>query len=113
MSNRDQLAHRTVLLNSTCRQVTDANGVDLRTMAEPEGMRGLREPIHPRDHHVFFGALDPGRLTFAEKTFRKLPTARAAMPDGDFRNWTGIGAWVRRTAEELTQLDAGHVPEDP
>ncbi|HEY8653187.1 MAG TPA: hypothetical protein VIL87_08840 [Dermatophilaceae bacterium] len=57
--------------------------------------------------------LDPGRLTFAEKTLRKLPAARAMMPEGDFRDWTEIDAWARSIAEELTQLDAGHVPEDP
>jgi hypothetical protein len=35
------------------------------------------------------------------------------MPEGDFRDWTEIEGWARGIAEELTQLDAGHVPEDP
>jgi menaquinone-dependent protoporphyrinogen oxidase len=116
MSNRDLLAHRPVWLFSTGplgTDATDAKGVDLRTTAEPKEIPGFREAIHPRDHHVFFGALDPGRLTFAEKTLRKLPAARAMMPEGDFRDWTEIEVWARNIAEVLTQLDAGHVQEDP
>lgn len=92
---------------------TDAKGVDLRMTAEPREIPGFRTAIHPRDHHVFFGALDPGRLTFAEKTLRKLPAARAMMPEGDFRDWTDIEDWARSIAEELTQLDAGLVEEEP
>jgi menaquinone-dependent protoporphyrinogen oxidase len=117
MSNRDLLAHRPrVWLFSSGplgTDVTDAKGVDLPTAAEPKEIPGFRETIHPRDHHVFFGALDPGRLTFAEKTLRKLPAARAMMPEGNFRDWTEIEVWARNIAQELTQLDAGHVPEDP
>ena len=116
MSNRDLLAHRPVWLFSSGplgTGATDVKGVDLRTSAEPKEIPGFREAIHPRDHHVFFGALDPGRLTFAEKTLRKLPAARAMMPEGDFRDWTEIEVWARNIALELTQLDAGHVQEDP
>jgi menaquinone-dependent protoporphyrinogen oxidase len=71
------------------------------------------ETIHPREHHVFFGALDPGRLTFTGKTLRRLPAARAMMSEGDFRDWTEIEVWARSIAEELTRLDAGAVQEDP
>lgn len=116
MSNRDLLAHRPVWLFSTGplgTDATDAKGVDLRTAAEPKEIPGFREAIHPRDHRVFFGALDPGRLTFAEKALRKLPAAREMMPEGDFRDWTEIEAWARSIAEELTQLDVGAVGEDP
>ncbi|MGZ4532981.1 MAG: flavodoxin domain-containing protein [Mycobacteriaceae bacterium] len=91
---------------------TDAKGVDLRMTVDPKEIPGFREAIHPRDHDVFFGTLDPGRLTFAEKTLRELPAARAMMPEGDFRDWTEIEVWARSIAEELTQLDAGHVQED-
>jgi menaquinone-dependent protoporphyrinogen oxidase len=119
VSNRDLLAHRPVWLFSTgplgtdATDAIDAKGVDLPATAEPKEIPGFREAIHPRDHHVFFGALDPGRLTFAEKTLRKLPAARAMMPEGDFRDWTEIEVWARSIAQELTQLDVGHVQEDP
>jgi len=112
MSNQALLAHRPVWLFSTGPLGTDAkdaNGVDLRTAAEPRQIPGLQESIHPRDHHVFFGSLDPSRLTFAEKTLRKLPAARAIMSEGDFRDWTEIEDWARSIAEELTYPDAGQV----
>jgi menaquinone-dependent protoporphyrinogen oxidase len=35
------------------------------------------------------------------------------MPEGDFRDWTAIEVWARSIAEDLTQLDAGDVEEDP
>ncbi|RYF59842.1 MAG: protoporphyrinogen oxidase, partial [Comamonadaceae bacterium] len=85
--------------------------MSLRTTAEPKEIRGFRTAIHPRDHHVFFGALDPGRLT--EKTLRKLPAARAMMPERDFRDWTDIEDWARSIAEELTQQDARRAEEEP
>lgn len=116
MSKRDLLAHRPAWLFGTGRlgtDATDAEGVDLRTTAEPKEIPGFRTAVHPRDHHVFFGALDPGRLAFAEKTLRNLPAPRAMMPVGDFRDWTGSRFGRRSIAEELTQLDAGHVEEDP
>jgi menaquinone-dependent protoporphyrinogen oxidase len=113
MSNRDVLSHRPVWLFSTGplgTQDTDANGVDVRTAAEPKEIPELREAIHPRDHHVFFGALDAGRLTFAEKALRKLPAARAIMPEGDFRDWTEIETWARRIAAELDAIQARETP---
>jgi hypothetical protein len=84
-----------------------------RTTVEPREIPGFLEAIRPRDHHVFFGALNPGRLTFAEKTLPKLATTRAMMPEGDIRDRTEIEVWARSIAEKLTQLDAAHVQEDP
>jgi menaquinone-dependent protoporphyrinogen oxidase len=116
MSNRDLLSRRPVWLFSTGplgTQDTDANGVDVRAAAEPKDIPGFREAIHPRDHHVFFGALDPGKLTFAEKTLRKLPAARAIMPEGDFRDWAEIEDWARSIGQQLTQVDAGPAAAAP
>ncbi len=59
-------------------QATDAEGRDVREAAEPKEIAELREAIQPRDHRVFFGALDPGRLGFAERLIRKMPAARTA-----------------------------------
>jgi menaquinone-dependent protoporphyrinogen oxidase len=51
----------------------------------PEEIPEFTEALHPRGHRVFFGALDPSvKLTFAERSLRKLPAARPALPDGDF-----------------------------
>ena len=116
MSNQELLAHRPVWLFSTGplgTEATDTEGADPRLAAEPKEITGFREAVHPRDHHVFFGALNPGSLTFAEKTLRRLPAARAMMPEGDFRDWTEIDAWARSIAADLTKLNAGQVPEAP
>ncbi len=60
----------------------------------PTDIASLRDAIHPRDHRVFFGALDPGKLGFAQRAMRMLPAARAVLPEGDFRDWDAIGAWA-------------------
>lgn len=107
-SNRDLLAQRPVWLFSDGplgTEVTDAEGADLRAAAEPKEISGFQEAIHPRDHRVFFGALDPDRLTFAERTLRKLPAARAILPEGDFRDWGEIEDWARSIAEDSRRLD--------
>ncbi len=68
-------------------KTTDDKGRDLREVAEPKEIPGFKDAIAPRDHHVFFGALDPRKLSFAERSLRKLPAARAMLPEGDFRDW--------------------------
>ena len=79
----------------------DAKGRDLRTVTVPKEIPEFTEALHPRGHHVFFGALDPGKLTFAERSLRKLPAARAALPGGDFRDWPEIDDWAAGIAREL------------
>ena len=92
---------------------TDAKGVDLRTTAEPKEISGFREAIHPQDQHVFFRCPRSRRTHLRGEDGAKLPAVRAMMPQGDFRDWTEIQVWARSIAEELSQLDAGHVQEDP
>jgi menaquinone-dependent protoporphyrinogen oxidase len=108
-SNRDVLAKRPVWLFSSGplgTEATDAKGVDLRTSAEPKELPEFQETIHPRDHHIFFGVLDPGKLSFTERSLRKLPSARAILPEGDFRDWDEIQDWAYGIALEMTKLDA-------
>jgi len=68
---------------------------------EPEEISGFWETIHPRGHRVFFGALDPGRLGIAHRMIRRLPAARAILPEGDFRDWNDIEAWAESIAHAL------------
>ena len=94
----------------------DATDAKEWTCARPPSLRRSPDsgrPSAPKTNTSSSGALDPGGLTFAEKTVRKLPAVRAMMPEGDFRDWTEIQVWARSIAEELSQLDAGHVQEDP
>jgi menaquinone-dependent protoporphyrinogen oxidase len=106
-SNQDLLAQRSVWLFTSGplgHEATDAKGVDLHTAAEPRELPEFQEVIHPREHCVFFGVLDPGRLSFAERSLRKLPAARATLPEGDFRDWDEIQEWAYRIAKEMTTL---------
>jgi menaquinone-dependent protoporphyrinogen oxidase len=64
---------------------------------QPRQLPELRRTIAPRDHRVFFGALDPSVLGFAERMIAKAVKA----PTGDFRDWDAIRAWAEGIAEEL------------
>jgi menaquinone-dependent protoporphyrinogen oxidase len=104
MQNRTVLASRPVWLFSSGPLGTepkDAQGRDLRVVSEPKEIAEFREAISPRDHRVFFGALDSGRLGVAHRMTRKLPAARAALPEGDFRDWKDIEAWASSIAQAL------------
>ncbi len=81
----------------------DAQGRDLRDMAEPKEIAEFREAITPRDHRVFFGALDRSTLGFKDRMITNLPAGRALFPEGDFRDWTEIEAWAESIAHELAQ----------
>ena len=54
----------------------------------------LRETLNPRDHRIFFGALDKEKLGFGERMIAKAVKA----PDGDFRDWDQIEAWAEGIA---------------
>jgi len=106
--NIDHLTGRPVWLFSSGplgTGTTDAAGRDLRLVSVPTDVTELVQIIHPRDHHVFFGALDPARLRPSEKAVRRLPAARGLMPEGDFRNWEEIDAWARTVAEQVREPD--------
>lgn len=73
---------------------------------EPKEINELREIVHPMGHRVFFGALDPEKLGGKHRTIRMLPAARAALPEGDFRNWNDIKAWAGGIARALATQPA-------
>ena len=79
----------------------DDDGKDLREAGVPSDLAELQALVHPREHRVFFGALDPRRLTVAERALRTLPAGRALLPEGDFRDWKDIEAWATHIAAEL------------
>jgi menaquinone-dependent protoporphyrinogen oxidase len=102
--NRSVLAGRPVWLFSSGPLGTgtkDAQGRDLIVVAEPKELAEFREAINPRDHRVFFGALDSSKLGVAHRMTRKLPAARATLPEGDFRDWKDIEAWAVSIAGAL------------
>jgi menaquinone-dependent protoporphyrinogen oxidase len=82
-------------------KATDEEGRDLREVSDPRELPELVEAVHPRQHRVFFGVLDPSRLTLAERALRRLPAGRELLPEGDFRDWSDVDAWTRDIAGEL------------
>jgi menaquinone-dependent protoporphyrinogen oxidase len=64
---------------------------------QPRQLAALRESLRPRDHRIFFGALDRDKLGFGERMIVKAVKA----PDGDFRDWDRIRAWADEIAAEL------------
>ncbi len=107
--NRALLANRPVWLFSSGplgTETKDAQGQDLRTVTEPKEITELRELIKPRDHRVFFGALDSSKLGFGHRMLRKLPAARNLLPEGDFRDWNDIEAWAISIARALATPQA-------
>ncbi|MBJ7357815.1 flavodoxin domain-containing protein [Nocardioides sp.] len=81
----------------------DDRGHDLLEVTAPQELPDLVEALRPRDHHVFFGALDPTKLSLAHRALRRLPTGRKLLPEGDFRDWQDVERWA---AEIATQLSA-------
>jgi menaquinone-dependent protoporphyrinogen oxidase len=108
--NRAVLAARPVWLFSSGplgTQATDAEGRVVRAAAEPEEIAALREAIHPREHRVFFGALDASRLGFRDRVIRSLPAGRGLLPAGDFRDWAEIETWATEIARDLAKAGRG------
>jgi menaquinone-dependent protoporphyrinogen oxidase len=64
---------------------------------QPKQLAEIRERISPRDHQMFFGALDRSKLSFGERMIVKAVRA----PDGDYRNWDDISAWADGIAVSL------------
>lgn len=108
--NRDVLLARPVWLFSSGpvgANKTDAKGRDLVevSVSGPKEIDELRSEVRPRDHRVFFGALDGTKLTgatgFMYRMARRSESARESMPEGDFRDWDEIEAWAESIAEAL------------
>lgn len=64
---------------------------------QPKQLGELTETLSPKEHRVFFGALDKGKLGFGERMIVKAVKA----PDGDFRDWDRIREWAEQIASEL------------
>ena len=66
-------------------------------MGVPEHLDDLLAKTGARDHKVFVGRLDKGRLNLAERLAARMVKA----PAGDFRDWNAIRDWARGIAAEL------------
>lgn len=104
--NKEALAKLPVWLFSSGPLGTkdkDDQGRDLREFLVPKEIEEFRQSVKPRDHRVFFGAMDASKLGFLHRLIYKLPANRnnAILPEGDFRDWANIDAWAGNIAEAL------------
>jgi menaquinone-dependent protoporphyrinogen oxidase len=67
--------------------------------ADPKEMDLLRQTTKPRDHHVFYGALDRAKLSIGER----LVVGAVKAPDGDYRDWEDVERWAESIASEIAQ----------
>jgi len=107
--NRELLASRPVWLFSSGpigTKTTDDHGRDVREGAGPKQLAELKEAIHPRDHKVFFGALDKSSFGLVERIIYALPAGRELLTVGDFRDWPNVDAWTEGIARELALAQA-------
>jgi menaquinone-dependent protoporphyrinogen oxidase len=106
--NRAILASRPVWLFSSGplgTTTTDAKGRDVRETTVPNQIAEFSAAIAPRDHRVFFGALDRNKMGFLDRLIARAPIFPDA--DGDFRDWADIQCWAESIARELAPVTAG------
>jgi menaquinone-dependent protoporphyrinogen oxidase len=104
--NSKALASRPVWLFSSGplgNKAQDDQGRDFCEILEPKEIAEFRGTVEPREHRVFFGAMDGSKLGFWHRLIYKLPANRdgALFPYGDFRNWDEIDAWAGSIAQAL------------
>lgn len=101
--HQETLAHRPLWFFSSGPLGTDRvdkEGHDLVEESYPKEA-GEFSFLDPRDHHVFFGALDLDELGLTGRILRKMPAARDAIQEGDFRDWEEIDRWAHGIGREL------------
>jgi len=79
----------------------DAQGRDIRETTVPREIVEFKAAIHPRDHHIFWGAFDHTKLNFTHRMVYALPAMKKLLIDGDYRDWDEIDAWAKSIAASL------------
>lgn len=105
----DVLATRPVWLFSSGPVATEEVGTredQLNNAVSAKQLAELTELVQPRDHHVFFGAVDRSTFGLGERLLGALPAGRKLLPEGDFREWGDIEGWSAAIAAELAGVPA-------
>jgi menaquinone-dependent protoporphyrinogen oxidase len=80
----------------------DKQGRDVLEVSQAKDTAQVLERTKARGHVMFFGAYSRGKpVGLAEQFLTRMPAARDAMPEGDFRDWEAIEAWAAGIAQEL------------
>ncbi|MFL6081140.1 MAG: flavodoxin domain-containing protein [Ornithinibacter sp.] len=87
----------------------DKDRADLLHTCQPKEFWELSALVRARGVQVFFGAYDPEAppATVGERMLALLPTGKAALPAGDFRDWPAIDAWAAQIAAALNCEQTG------
>ncbi|MCO5175443.1 MAG: hypothetical protein M9890_00465 [Thermomicrobiales bacterium] len=80
---------------------TDDEGNDLRETTRPKQHAELEALLRPREHRIFFGALDRSGFGLSERLIAAMPGSDKLLPEGDFRDWADIEAWAQDIAAAL------------
>lgn len=75
---------------------------DPKPKGDPSDLDDLISATGAREHRIFDGKLDHGKLGVVERLTVKLVKA----PDGDFRDWEAIRDWAREIGNALTPSPA-------
>lgn len=94
-AHRDRLAQIPAWLFSSGPLGTD----EPTPQWEPRQIPDLMRATGARDHRIFPGRLDRGRLGL----FERLVVRMVRAPEGDFRDWEAIRGWAREIAAGLKQ----------
>jgi len=79
----------------------DGKGNDLRETSRPKQAAKLDALLDPREHRVFFGALDRSDFGLGERLIAAMPAGDKLLPEGDFRDWPEIDAWAQAIAADI------------
>lgn len=74
------------------------------TPVPPGEIAGIVATTRARDHRIFSGALDRSKIEGADLGLMMRVVAKRFVPEGDFRDWAAIEAWVDEIARELERL---------
>lgn len=95
---REELATRSLWLFSSGPVGDPARKLTESMKHDPVEIARISRDIHPQDHHVFAGRLDPQLLNLPQRAsllvFRDMR--------GDFRDWAEIRQWADGIAADLT-----------
>lgn len=101
--------HRAVLVHRPVWLFSSGPVGDLATRhtpVEPKEVAGLRAMVNPREHRVFFGALDRSMVGGSTLGFAERLIAKTMVPEGDYRDWRAIESWAANIARELARVPA-------
>jgi menaquinone-dependent protoporphyrinogen oxidase len=75
-------------------------------LADPKDVGPIRNRIRPRDHRVFWGALDRAALDSSDLGAMSRFISRRFIPEGDWRDWPAIDAWTDGIARSIDEVAA-------